>query len=446
MVISVPTGDYEVPLDIAIAACDHMGATPITSFQQNSKVAARLSFRYDKVRKYELERNLWVFSIRNAVTRPLDITSMTVTFGTWSATATYVLGSIVLDPTTNKYWQATGAVATNVAPSANPGSWEQYFGPQIADVWSLTPVGGPQPWTSITNYAAGVDVVGSDSNVYLGLTNGNLNNNPVTDGGIHWQEVGPAPIGPGYYAGDLVYYPGTAPAPGIYLSLVSNNVQQPNTVATWVSTQIYNNGATVTGSDTSVYQSKVDVNVNINPVGDAGVHWIAVPGTQVDTPQGQNWLLLGAATAASIDLIYPLGFGPSSQTFTKNLFPLPYGWLREAPQDPKGGQLTWLGGPANNIMSDWNYENGYITSQTFTPIVLRFGADVIDVSKFDPMFCELFAARLALEAVETVTQDAGKKAAIGAEYQRWGNEARMRNGIEIGPVQEDEDEWISVRR
>lgn len=446
MAISIPSGDYEVPLDIAIAACDHMGATPITSFQQNSKVAARLSFRYDKVRKYELERNLWVFSIRNAVLRAIDVTTMTVTFGTWNATATYVRGSVVLDPATGKYWQATGSVAANVAPSANPGAWEQYFGPDTCQPWTLTAQGGPQPWTSTTNYAAGVDVVGSDSNVYLGLTNGNLNNNPVTDGGIHWQKVGLAPTSPGYYAGELVYYPATAPSPGVYLSLIQNNTQQPNTIAAWVSTATYNKGQTVTGSDAAVYQSTVDLNTNINPVGDGAVHWIAVPGTQTDTPQGQGWLLLGSATVASLQINYPLGSGPSSQTFTKNVFKLPYGFLREAPQDPKAGQLTWLGGPANNVMNDWNYENGFITTNTFDPIVLRFGADVIDVSKMDGMFCELFAARLALESVETVTQAVEKKQAIGAEYKRWGDEARTRNGIEIGPVQADEDEYISVRR
>ena len=444
--ISTPAGDYEVPLDIAIAACDHMGATPITSFQQNSKVAARLSFRYDKVRKYELQRNLWVFSIRKAVLRPVDTTTMTVNWGAWSNTATYVLGSVCTDAATGKVYQALGAVPAGMEPSAYPSLWQEYFGPTTCDAWTLVASGGPQPWLSGTTYAANVDVVGSDSNVYLGLTNGNVGNNPVTDGGVHWQKVGPAPVAPGYYAGELVYYPANAPAPGVYLSLVSGNIQQPNTIAAWVSTQTYNKGQTVTGSDTTVYQSLVDLNTNINPVGDGAVHWAAVPGTQADTPQGTNWLLLGQATVSSLEIIYPLGSGPASSTATSNIFVLPNGFLREAPQDPKSGQLTWLGGPANNIMNDWTFENGYFTSNTFTPIVFRFGADVCNVAAMDGMFCELFAARLALETVQVVTQEDDVKMAIGQEYARWGSEARMRNGIEIGPVQADEDEFISVRR
>lgn len=387
MAISVPGGDYQVPVDIANAACDYLGASQIATFQDNTKVATRLSSRYDKVRKYELERNLWVFSIRKAVLRPLDSTSMTVTFAVWDATKTYVLGSTVTQG--GRIWQATGAVAANLEPDANPGSWQEYFGPTTASPFSATTT---------------------------------------------------------YWAGELVYDPATTSA-AVYLSLQNNNTQDPTVIAAWAAATTYNKGQTVTGSNATVYQSKVDLNVAIDPTTDAGVHWAAVPvANQADSPEGQGWLKLGGATLASVQIIYPLGFGPASDTATRNIYLLPNGFLREAPQDPKGGQLTWLGGPANNVMNDWNYENGYLTSFNVAPILLRFGADVTDVSRFDPMFCELFAARLALELTEVVTQAAEKKQLISAEYDRWGREARTRNGIEIGPVQADEDEYVTVRR
>lgn len=431
MPISVPAGDYQVPLDIANASCDHLGATQITSFTQNSKVAARLSFRYDKVRKYELTRNLWVFSIRKAVLRPIDTTSMSVTFGAWDATKTYVLGSVVTYG--GLIWQAVGAVPIAQQPDNSPTYWYEYFGPTVAT-----------PWTQQN-----------------------------------------------YYAGELVYYPTSNPT-SVYLSLANLDAQEPDVIAVWNSTTTYNKGQTVLCPDgDTVMQSETDLNLGntpaekwlvgttypsgalvlgsddivylniagnstgVNPTTDGGVHWqidqanspwMYIPATQVDTPEGTGWLKLGAAAAASLQIIYPLGSGPASETMTLNMFKLPNGFLREAPQDPKAGQLTWLGGPGNNVMKDWNYENGYITSNTFTPITFRFGADVKDVSKFDAMFCELFAARLALECVEVVTQAVDKKQAIGAEYKRWGDEARTRNGIEIGPVQADEDEYVSVRR
>lgn len=440
--ISIPGGVYQVPVDIANAACDHMGLPYIATFQDNTKVAKRLSFRYDKVRRYELERNLWVFSIRKAILRPLDTTSMHVTFAAWSATATYVLGSVVADPTTGTLYQALGAVPVDSQPALNPTLWSEYFGPQTADVWTMGVAGGPQPWVSATNYAANMDVVGSDGNVYLSLANGNQGNNPVTDGGVHWMLLGIAPTGLGYWPGELVYLAGQGTT-GVYLSVAGNNISTPNTIPAWVNTQIYNAGQTVTYSATT-YQSTSDLNVDNTP-GASGA-WETVPVTQTDTPQGTQWLYLGSATLSSIALIYPLGYGPSSDTSTRNIFALPYGWLREAPQDPKAGQLTWLGGPGNNIMNDWVFENGYLLSSTYTPINMRFGADVQNVALMDPMFCELFAARLALEECEVLTQAADKKQAISAEYARWGSEARTRNGIEIGPVQNDEDEYITVRR
>ena len=43
----------------------------------------------------------------------------------------------------------------------------------------------------------------------------------------------------------------------------------------WSATTVYGSGAMVTGSDTHVYISTLDANVNHNPVGDGGVHWQA---------------------------------------------------------------------------------------------------------------------------------------------------------------------------
>lgn len=389
--ISLAAGDFEVPVDIANAACDHLGSAQITTFQDDTKIAKRLSFRYDKRRRYELERNLWVFSIRKAVIRPLDATSMTATYGAWDATKVYVLGSIVSDPTTGKYFQALGPVAANNQPALNPSLWQEYFGPQVADVWA----------SSTT-----------------------------------------------YWAGDVVLYPGNGPS-SVYLSLQNNNAQQPNVIAAWDATVLYSKGQTVTGSDTNVYQSLNDLNFAVDPTTDGGVHWAlasTLTAAQPDSPQGQGWLKLGAATLSAIRILYPIGYGPSSDTHTKNVFPLPYGYLRKAPQDPKAGQLTWLGGPANNVANDWELENGYLLSDTVAPMLLRFGADVTAVSAMDPMFCELFAAGLALDVIEPATQAADKKQAVGQAYAYWGKEARTHNAIEVGPVTADEDEYISVRR
>jgi hypothetical protein len=97
------------------------------------------------------------------------------------------------------------------------------------------------------------------------------------------------------------------------------------------------------------------------------------------------------------------------------------------------------------MYNDWLLESNYLVTQECYPIVLRFVADVQDVTKFDDMFCELLAARIALETVERLTQSTAKAAEIGQMYKTFGTDARIVNGIEVGPVEPPIDDYISCR-
>jgi hypothetical protein len=44
-------------------------------------------------------------------------------------------------------------------------------------------------WSSGTTYSDGQSVYGSNNHVYTSLSNGNVGNNPVSDGGVHWQDA-----------------------------------------------------------------------------------------------------------------------------------------------------------------------------------------------------------------------------------------------------------------
>ena len=55
------------PVDIANRACQHIGAKRITAFTDDVVQATELGFVYDKLRRRELRRNVWGFSIRRAV-------------------------------------------------------------------------------------------------------------------------------------------------------------------------------------------------------------------------------------------------------------------------------------------------------------------------------------------------------------------------------------------
>ena len=286
---------FTTNVDIANRALQHCGALRITAFTDNSKNAASVSFVYDKLRVAELRRNTWSFATRKVVLRAVDHTTMFLEPAAYSPSNSYVVGAIVAY---NGIWyMATNPVAVNNAPGLGD-PWEQYFGPQTISQW-LPPLGSPggETYTPPYNTTA-------------------------------------------YYAGELVYYPADETA-AVYESLTSDNTDVPGVVPAWDATVTYNKGATVLYSAV-VYQSTVDLNLNSTPTG-AG-NWVTVPITQTDQLSGPNWLKLDAAYR-SHTFVYPIGTGPRSQDTTKNVFMLPYGYLKTAPQDPKQGSFSYLGAP-----------------------------------------------------------------------------------------------------
>lgn len=373
---------FQNSLKIKNRALQHVGSKQLASETEVSKAATEVNACYDNLREAELQRNTWVFAVRKTVLRPVDTTTVTFTFPTFSASASYARGSIVLF--NNLVYHANQLIAASVVtPDVNIGPWTVYFGSVTA-----------QPY------------------------------DPKT----------------AYYAGEIVYDLATTTA---YLSLVSSNAVVPAAGApAYDATITYRIGDTVTSSAT-IYQSTIDLNLNHTPTGTGD--WIVVPGAQVNQQVGQNWLKLTSTTLNALNISYPLGSGPASQSATRNVFILPNGWLREAPQDPKAGSNSYLGVGSNLGYNDWTYENGVIVSRDFGPIVYRFVANMTQVSRFDTMFCEGLACRIALEVCEVLTQSTAKMQGIAGEYKTFMGEARDLNGIESGSVEPAEDDYLTCR-
>jgi hypothetical protein len=387
--VSVAAGTFKTALDIANAACQHMGCARITSFDtsvDDSVQADELNFRYDKVRQAELRRNVWRFSIRTALLRPVSAASAIVTPQVWDATKTYVKGSLV--SYNGIVYQARSAVAVNLEPDQNPTSWAQFYGSPQATLWDASAASG-------------------------------------------------------YSAGEMVYTQSGSSTPVTYISVSNANSDNPDTVPAYDATVTYDKGETVTYSAV-VYQSTQDFNINNTPTG-AGA-WVTVPGTQNDQYQGQNWVKLGTASLAAVDILYPLGVGPTEQSETLSIFMLPFGFMREAPQVPKSGSVSFLGAPSGDAYRDWTYGDAYFTSRDTQPQRFRFAADIADVTAMDPMFCEMVGARLGMECNERVTQSSEKLQAIEQVYKKFGDEARAVNGIETGPTEPAVDDYILARR
>lgn len=225
----------------------------------------------------------------------------------------------------------------------------------------------------------------------------------------------------------------------LYCSLISNNSENPPNAA--------GTTAWVQAIGGTLYQSLVDLNIN-NPPATSPSQWT----TSFTLGGGnQQWLQIGGASSpAGVSLtnsgiVYPIGAGPSSQSQTRNVYRCPSGYLREAPQDPKAGSTSWLGAPSGLWYNDWEHEGNYIVTWDVTPIIYRFVADVVDVSQFDDMFATGLAYRLALATASILTNSNVTKQMVAQEYAKFMGEARILGGIEAGPTEPPEDDFVVAR-
>jgi hypothetical protein len=377
------TPAFNTPEDIANRAMDHMGADhQITSLLTDGTKAQRvIKGMYHKLRQAELRRNDWKFAMRHSVLRPINVGSMLWTPPTWSNVVTYSVGQVVY--------------------------YDDGYGPRL--------------WQNVQP--------------------GNLNTTPGSTNG--WDNYfGPLVVPlfdstQSYFPNDPVYITNNTGTFTVYTSLTSGNIENPQTTDAWVSTTTYLLGQVISYSGTN-YASLIDGNLNNIP-SSSPTEWATTA-----TVGSMNWVLQGG-TLVDLNIMYPLECGPLNDSTTANVFPLPYGFLRQAPQDPKAGESSIFGAPAYRMPTDYVLEGNYLLSRDGTPIVYRFVGDLSVVSAFDPMFCEGFAARIGMEACESVIGTADKAKLIAGLYAGAIREARLVNGIENGAVQPDLDDWIATR-
>ncbi len=385
--------EFQTPVDVGNRALQHVGDLRIATsdFSEDSKQAAAVGFCYDKLRRAELQRNVWRFSIRTAPLRAIGPGVLRFFAEAWTAPKVWPTGSVVfLD---NQFWVATKNIAANApSPNVTGGGWDVYYGTRVVPLYDATGV------------AAGTT---------------------------------------SYFAGELVYTV-SGVTPSIFLCLTQGTTDTPGTPPAWDPTITYSQYDTVTYLAV-VYQSTIDLNLNQTPTG-AG-DWVVVPATsvQANSMSGQNWLQLSGCSLKSLRILYPVGTGPSTHATSKNVFMLPNGYLKEAHQDPKAGSVSFLGAPSGLSYDDWEFQDEFLTSRDRVVILLRFAADITDVTKMTSMFCEGLGCRIAAEVCEELTQSAEKLQTIASAYKAFMTEARIANGIETGSEEPPEDDYITCR-
>jgi hypothetical protein len=179
-----------------------------------------------------------------------------------------------------------------------------------------------------------------------------------------------------------------------------------------------------TGADDDWFLSLQNNNINQDPSLAGGVWW-AVLGTG-DLP---------------INYLIAAGPGVTFDGAAQNLFPLPNGYLRLTSQGPRGAGSATLSTSAGIRFSDWQLEDNYIISAQPGPLIVRFIADVQDVTRMDDLYCEGLGARIAIELAEALTGSVQKQQAAIAMYRQFIREARMINWIELGATEAEEEEY-----
>ena len=95
--------------------------------------------------------------------------------------------------------------------------------------------------------------------------------------------------------------------------------------------------------------------------------------------------------------------------------------------------------------SSYVIENNQLLTVFNAPLKIRYIQDVTEAGRFDPLFVEVFVAKLAYEGCEEITQSASKKQTVGQDYKDAMKEAVSVGAIERPPQGFPDDSWMLIR-
>lgn len=99
----------------------------------------------------------------------------------------------------------------------------------------------------------------------------------------------------------------------------------------------------------------------------------------------------------------------------------------------------------SRTVADYSIEGGLILTNIASPLSLRFIQQITNSGLFDSAFVEAFAARLAWETCEQITQSGEKRKLAMQEYKSAILEATQANALETPPDFKADDSWVMAR-
>lgn len=95
--------------------------------------------------------------------------------------------------------------------------------------------------------------------------------------------------------------------------------------------------------------------------------------------------------------------------------------------------------------SAYQIENGQILTVYNAPLKIRYVQDVTDTGRFDALFVEVMASKLAYEACEEITQSLSKRQQAAEDYKQAMRDATLAGAIERAPQGFPDDSWMLIR-
>jgi hypothetical protein len=137
-----------------------------------------------------------------------------------------------------------------------------------------------------------------------------------------------------------------------------------------------------------------------------------------------------------------------TDTQTRNIYRLPNGYLRHAPDQVNPNEIMRVMGVVSAAPSDAQFENGYMVTSEVKAVMLRFVVDMTDVTQMDDLFCEGLSARIALDVGPSIVpkeERSAMLARINMRYKAVIADARAVDAVERGASAQPQSQYHSVR-
>lgn len=125
--------------------------------------------------------------------------------------------------------------------------------------------------------------------------------------------------------------------------------------------------------------------------------------------------------------------------------PIPYGWTGAYPQPVGALRLAEIVFPEAAAQGEWRMAGGEILLKRDGPLRAWWTFDVPEIGKWDALFVQTFAARLAFETCDQITGLMDRKQALFQEWTDNLNGAARVDSVENPPIEHEESSWITAR-